>query len=238
MKTERVALTPVFVLHQYPWRETSRIVEIWSREHGRLGLVARGVRRPKSPFRGLLQPFMPLLLSWSLRGELGNLTGAEMTGVRTTLRGRPLLAAYYLNELLLRLLPRQDIQASLYDCYVATLGCLARKERPAASVRVFEKRLLAAAGYGLNLEYVLPLRIPVQPDMQYSYDLDAGPTLAVGRRSHGLLITGRALLALGREQLDDAEDLRAARRLLQAALERRLDGRPLKTSSVMRALSK
>jgi DNA repair protein RecO (recombination protein O) len=119
-----------------------------------------------------------------------------------------------------------------------TLGHLTRKERPAAAVRVFEKRLLAAAGYGLNLERVLPLHAPVEPDVQYVYDLDAGPTQASGKRPQGLLITGRTLLALAREQLEDAEDLRAARRLLQAALERRLDGRPLKTSSVMRALSK
>src|SRR5579864_2653859 len=116
MKTERVAMTPAFVLHQYPWRETSRIVEIWSREHGRMGLVARGVRRPKSPYRGVLQPFMPLLMSWSQRGELGNLSAAEMAGPRPALRGRPLLAAYYLNELLLKLLPRQDVQSPLYDC--------------------------------------------------------------------------------------------------------------------------
>src|SRR5690242_12429174 len=108
MRTERVSLSPAYLLHQYAWRETSRVLEIWSREHGRLGIVARGVRRPRSPFRGLLQPFTPLKLSWSHRGELGNLTGAEAAAPAPALHGRPLMAAFYLNELLLRLLARQD----------------------------------------------------------------------------------------------------------------------------------
>ena len=103
MKAERVSLSPGYVLHQRSWRETSRIVEVWSRDHGRLGLVARGVRRPRSPYRSLLQPFTPLLLSWTQRGELGNLTGLEASGPAGLLQGRALMAGFYLNELLLRL---------------------------------------------------------------------------------------------------------------------------------------
>ncbi len=238
MRTERVSLSPAYLLHQHAWRETSRVLEVWSREHGRLGIVARGVRRPRSPFRGLLQPFAPLRLSWSHRGELGNLTGVEATAAPSTLQGRPLMAAFYLNELLLRLLARQDPHPELFDAYAATLQALGHDNRPAPPLRIFEKHLLTALGYGLSLDREAATQQPVRADVEYRYDLDAGPVPTARAQSSGLLISGRALLALHRGELDDAEDLRAARRLLRAALERHLDGRPLKTSGVMRAMSK
>ncbi|MDE2091672.1 MAG: DNA repair protein RecO, partial [Gammaproteobacteria bacterium] len=109
----RIVLQPAYVLHQYDWRETSRMVEILSRDHGRLGLVARGARRPRSPLRAVLRPFQPLLLSWTGGGDLVTLTGVEPAGEPFALQGRALLSAFYLNELLLRLLTRHDPQAEL-----------------------------------------------------------------------------------------------------------------------------
>ncbi|HEV2321471.1 MAG TPA: DNA repair protein RecO [Gammaproteobacteria bacterium] len=238
MKAERIALTQGYVLHQRAWRETSRIVEVWTREHGRLGLVARGVRRPKSPFRSLLQPFMPVLLSWSQRGELGNLTGLETAAVPAMLEGRALMAGFYMNELLLRLLPRQDAHPGLYDWYAATLTKLAASRQPAASLRVFEKHLLSAMGYGLILTHASAGGVPVDPEGRYRYDLDSGPQPITGKLVAGVLISGRALLALHHEALDDAEDLKAVKRLLRAALEQHLDGKALKTSGVMRAMAR
>ena len=236
MRAERVSLAPAFLLHQRPWRETSRVLEIWSRDHGRLGLVARGVRRPRAPQRSLLQPFTPLLMSWSLRTELGNLGAVEAAGVAPALRGKPLLAAFYTNELLLRLLPRQDAHPDLYDAYAGTLQALTGP-RPAASLRLFEVQLLSAIGYGLSLGQTAAGDV-VDPDAEYLYDLDAGPRPASGRKSPDVLVLGRTLLALQRGNLDDADDLKAAKRLLAAALQRHLDGRALKTSGVMRALSR
>ena len=237
MKAERVALTPAYVLHQYAWRETSRVVEVWSREHGRVGLVARGVRRPRSPFRSLLQPFAPLLMSWTQRSDLGNLTGLEASGAPFALQGRSLMAGFYLNELLLRLLPRQDPHPGLYGHYVSALQALAAQP-VAVALRVFEKHLLSAMGYGLILTHTVSGDIPVEPGARYRYDMDSGPLPVSDRPASGLLISGRALLALHHEALDDADDLKAVKRLLRAALEHHLDGRGLKTSGVMRAMSK
>lgn len=237
MKAERVSLSPGYVLHQRSWRETSRIVEVWSRDHGRLGLVARGVRRPRSPYRSLLQPFTPLLLSWTQRGELGNLTGLEASGPAGLLQGRALMAGFYLNELLLRLLPRQDPHPVLYARYSTALQGLAGG-RTAAVLRVFEKHLLSAMGYGLLLTHTVPGDTAVEAGGRYRYEMDSGPVPATDRVVPGMLISGRALLALHHEALDDADDLRAVKRLLRAALERHLDGRALKTSGVMRAMAK
>ncbi|MGE5625782.1 MAG: DNA repair protein RecO [Bacillota bacterium] len=237
MKAERVTLTPAFLLHHHAWRETSRMLEVWSREYGRIGLVARGVRRPRSPYRSLLQPFTPLVISWSQRSELGSFTGAEAGGWPAALTGRPLMAGFYMNELLLRLLPRQDPHPELYDRYAATLRAL-DQPRPASALRVFEKNLLEALGYGLNLTHAVPDGKPVEAGKQYIYDLESGPRAVMGHRSSGLVLPGRVLLALHAEALDDAEDLRAVKRLLRAALERHLDGRRLKSAVVMRALSK
>ena len=236
MRSERVSLAPAYLLHQRPWRETSRVLEVWSRDHGRLGLVARGVRRPRAPQRSLLQPFTPLLMSWSQRTELGNLGAVEAAGVAPTLRGKPLLAAFYINELLLRLLPRQDAHPDLYAVYVKTLSELAGA-RPATSLRLFEVDLLSAIGYGLSLSQT-STGDAVDPDAEYLYDLDEGPRPAGGRKGPGVPIPGRTLLALQHGTLDDAGDLKAAKRLLAAALQRHLDGRALKTSGVMRALSR
>lgn len=236
MKAERVSLARAYLLHQRPWRETSKLLEVWSRDHGRIGLVARGVRRPNSPQRSLLQPFTPLLVSWSQRGELGNLGAVESAGRPTLLKGRPLMAAFYMNELMLRLLPRQDAHPDLYDAYARTLEALAG-EKPAAALRLFETQLLSVIGYGLNLSQTASGE-DIEVSLDYLYDLDAGPRLAMGRKGPGVPVRGRTLLALGSGALDDAEDLKGAKRLLAAALEQHLDGRALKTSGVMRALSR
>jgi DNA repair protein RecO (recombination protein O) len=237
MKAERVVLTPAYLLHQRAWRETSKLLEVWSREHGRIGLVARGARRPNSPQRSLLQPFTPLLMSWTQRGEMGNLGAVESAGVPTLLRGRPLMAAFYMNELLLRLVARQDAHPYLYDMYALTLRALAC-DNPAGALRVFELRLLSAIGYGLNLDQVAGSGEQVQAGENYLYDLEAGPRPAGGRRGPGVAVRGRTLLALHDGALDDADDLKDAKRLLAAALEPHLQGRALKTSSVMRALAR
>lgn len=237
MKAERVVLTPAYLLHQRAWRETSKLLEVWSREHGRVGLVARGARRPNSPQRSLLQPFTPLLLSWTQRGEMGNLGAVEAAGAPTLLRGRPLMAAFYMNELLLRLVARQDAHAHLYDMYAHTLRALSG-DNPAGALRVFELRLLSAIGYGLNLDQVAGSGEQVQAGEDYLYDLEAGPRPAGGRRGPGVAVRGRTLLALHGGALDDADDLKDAKRLLAAALEPHLQGRALKTSGVMRALAR
>ena len=128
------------------------LLEIFSEAHGRVGLVARGVRSAKSRQRGDLQPFRPLRLSWSGRGELGTLTGVEADGVAPPLQGPGLYSAFYVNELLVRLLARQDPHPPLYALYRDSLERLARCTDIEPVLRIFEKRLLEEIGYGLLLD--------------------------------------------------------------------------------------
>src|SRR5690349_6496209 len=167
----RAQFEPAHVLSVRPYRETSALVEAFSRRHGRVGLVARGARAPRAKLRGVLQPFQPLLLSFTEGGELGTLTGTEADGAPVALHGEAIFSGWYLNELVLRLLPRRDPHPQLYAHYAEALPALAG-DGAAPALRVFEKRLLAELGYGLEL----PER--VERDRWYAFDPDHGLSLA------------------------------------------------------------
>lgn len=230
----RVLLQPVFVLHRRPYRNTSLLLEVLSREQGRLGLVARGAVAPRSRLKGLLQAFVPLLLSWSGEGDLATLTGAEEEKQPAPLPPGRVLAGLYVNELLMRLLPRLDPQPGLFDAYavlLAELATLADEEPP---LRRFEKRLLEELGYGLSLEYEAISGQPIVAEAHYHYVLDQGPLIADHVRT-GVPITGRGLLALRDGRLSDPAVLQEVKRLTRAALAAQLQGRALKTRELYRA---
>ncbi|HUG98551.1 MAG TPA: DNA repair protein RecO [Gammaproteobacteria bacterium] len=228
----RVELEPAFILHHRPFRDTSVLLEVFSRDHGRVGLVARGARGPRSRLKGVLQPFRALLLSWQLRGELGTLTGAEPAGtaVAPPTGGDALLALYYLNELLLRLTARLDPHRELYGVYAGTVASLTAGGAVAPVLRRFEKRLLDLLGYGPDLARDTAGQ-PIEPAASYRYDPALG--LALCRPETAGALLGASLLALAADDLVEARALTDARRLLRAALEVHLDGRPLKTRELL-----
>lgn len=147
----RVLLQPVFILHRRPYRNTSLLLDAFSPDHGRMGLAARGAAAPRSRLKGLLQPFTPLLLSWSGAGDLATLTGAEDAGLPIALPPHRVLAGLYVNELLMRLLRRLDPQTGLFTAYRTLLTELATAPNEEPVLRRFEKQLLDELGYGLNL---------------------------------------------------------------------------------------
>src|SRR5262245_61441645 len=146
MQRERVTLEPAYILHSREYRDTSRILDVFSRRHGRLTLFARGARGPKSKLASLLMPFRALLLSWSGRGDAAQLTTAELHGEPANLPSRQVLPGFYLNELLMSLTTRHDPQPALFDDYAAALQRLGADAAPEAALRIFEKRLLAHLG--------------------------------------------------------------------------------------------
>lgn len=232
----RVHLDPCVILHQRPYRETSLLLEAWSREYGRLGVVARGARRPRGGRRAALQPCRRLLLSWSLRGELATLTGTETAGPGWPLKGDALFAVFYLNELLIRLLGRQDPHPELFDDYVATLGAM-EEGGLEVPLRIFEKRLLGAIGYGLELALEADGETPVRQDRSYVYKIGQGAIYQENPSwEDGIPLSGETLLALHEERLGTRRVLNQSRRLLQKALVQYTGPRPLETPAILRSL--
>ncbi len=229
----RVLLQPAFILHRRPYLNTSLLLETFSREQGRLGLVARGASAPRSRLKGLLQPFTPLLLSWTGAGELATLTGAEEAGRPVPLPPNRVLAGLYVNELLVRLLPRQDAQPGLFAAYEAVLAELATADGEEPPLRRFEKKLLEELGYGLTLDREAASGAPIVAEERYRYVLDRGP-LAASQSRTGVPISGRGLLALRDGILVDPTVLKEVKRLTRAALAEQLRGRTLKTRELYR----
>ncbi len=221
--TQRIAFEPAYVLSRRPYRETSALLEIFSESHGRMGLVARGAQSAQSKLRGLLEPFRPLLLSWSERGDLGTLTGAESAAPLPPLSGEAVFCGWYVNELLLRLTTRHDPHPALFALYRETLALLLEGDE-ARTLRVFEKRLLAELGYGLLLPPDL------DPARQYRYDWDQGPLPA--ERGY----RGDSLRALATETFETPQQLREARTLLREALARHGAGVELQTPRLRREM--
>lgn len=226
-----VDVQPAWLLHRYPYRETSLVLEVLTRDHGRIGVVARGGRRPR---RGAppLAPFVPLRLSFRRRGELATLTGIETAqrGPELELRGRAFLAACYLNELVLRLLPRDDPAPEVYALYADALDGVVTAS--AVTVRRFEGRLLRVLGWMPR-----PDRdaggVPVTPARRYRYDPQRGP-LPVADGGIG----GEMLAAVAAERFDEPAVLAAAGRVFGDVIAYHLGGRPLKSLEVARAMAR
>jgi DNA repair protein RecO (recombination protein O) len=226
-------LAPAYVLHQYAYRDTSRIVEVFTDEYGRLSLFARGANSAKSSLKGVLQPFQRLLVSWSGKSEAGQLVSAEIDGQVTGLAPSRLMSGFYLNELLLKLTERWDPHPEIFSSYAICVQALCSGDIEEPALRLFEKQLLDALGYGLELSQTVE-GLPVQADLYYRFGLESGPQPCVAEAPGA--IYGQSLADLRRESFADARSLRDAKRLLRAAIDTCLDGRALKSREVMRAL--
>ena len=229
----RIQNEPAVLLHSRPYSESSLLLEVFSSNYGRLGLMAKGVRRLKSRHRGHLCLFQPLLLSWSGKGELPILTGAEFQGSVVALTGSPVFCGFYLNELILKLLHRHDAHQSLFEKYTSAIKLLVASIDVEAVLRVFEKHLLTELGYALILDRESITRDPIEPGQKYSYVLDQGPVSTASSQVGKLVVHGETLIALSDEILEDKIVLRESKRLLRAILNQQLDGRTLKSRQLI-----
>jgi len=228
---------PGFVLHTYPYRETSAIVEAFSIAYGRVAMVARGARRARSELRGVLQAFQPLTLSWAGAGELKTLIKAEWRGGLPLVTGPALLCGFYLNELLLKLLPREDPHPRLFDAYQSALSRLANGADQAPVLRQFELELLAELGYALPLTHEVDTGRPVDPAERYYYAFERGPRTTVaepGRRYPQ--VRGATLLALAQHDYSAPEAAAEAKRLMREVLDYYLEQRTIVSRRVVRDL--
>ncbi|SCZ59495.1 DNA repair protein RecO [Thiohalomonas denitrificans] len=234
MNTERrISLEPGFVLHRKPYRDTSLLLEVFTGRYGRVGLVAKGARRPRSALKGLLQPFQPLLLSWTGRGELRTLTGAEPAERPLFPAGPALAGGFYLNEVLLRLVERHDPQPDLYPVYARTVSALTRGSDMEWTLRLFERDLLQCLGYGLLLGDEAEGGGPVQSGGRYWYHLERGPVPDQG--GGGIPVRGETLLALASGlPPPDPQGRAEAKLLMRNALRLYLGDKPLASRALFR----
>ena len=231
----RVDGQAAYVLHTYPFRETSLIVKAFSRGHGRLALVARGARRPRSAVRGLLMAFQPLELGWFGQGEMRTLAKVEWIGGQPLLQADALLLGYYMNELLLKLLPREDAHPALFDAYAEAVRALAFGEPSQASLRRFEVMLLKELGYGLTLDREADSGRPLDPAKHYAWVIERGPVEAA-EGGNAPIFLGQALLAMARDDFSATETLAQAKQLMRMLIHHYLGGQPLSSRRVFKEL--
>ncbi|SEK75476.1 DNA replication and repair protein RecO [Pseudoxanthomonas sp. GM95] len=230
--------TTAFVLHTRPWRETSLLVEVLTAEHGRMGLVARGVQGPKKQvLRAALQPLQSIRLEAQLRGELGRLVSAEALDAAPRLEGEAMLAAFYVNELILRLVPRQDPLPDLYLAYAKVRARLAHGDALAWTLRRFERDLLDALGFGIALDLDGD-GMPIDPAARYRFDPEYGARRLLSERAgeRQSAPTGQALLALAADTLPSPSDLADLRRAMRQLLSHYLGPRGLKSWEMLATL--
>jgi DNA repair protein RecO (recombination protein O) len=261
---QRIDGQRAYVLHAYPYSETSLVVDVFSRDHGRLPLLARGARRPRSAMRGLLMAFQPVELGWFGAGEVKTLAKAEWIGGMPLLSGRCLLLGYYLNELLVKMLPREDAHAGLFDAYGAALYALAMGGADAPELRRFEKSLLKELGYGLTLDREAETGERICGEAQYAFQIERGPikkpqkvgadeatALQGGRAKNALLAVtdgdtanwtngatfrGKTLLDMAADDYSDPQTRVESRALMRQLIAHHLGGKPLQSRRVFMEL--
>ena len=225
----RVSLHPAFILHTRPYRNTSKLLEIFSQDYGRCTLVARGARKGQSRIHASLIPFVPLLMSWQGGGEVQTLTGAETEKSPLSISGKQLLNGFYLNELLLRLLPKGDPHVQIYSAYEKTLADMAISHGEEVVLRNFERLILTELGYGLLLDCDAETGEEIDANSMYCYDFEKGPVHATTGYSNGVMIRGKTLLALNNSNLDQPDILKEAKMFMRMAIAQHLGDKPLKS---------
>lgn len=230
--SQRVDNEPAYVLHTHPWKETSLIVEAFTAGHGRVALVARGARRAHAVLRTRLLAFQPLGLSWYGKGGLKTLHAAEWQGGALQLAGRALICGFYVNELVLKLLPPDDPHEALFRRYAQTLHALAAAVDPQPVLRRFELDLLCELGYAQTLDRTVAGE-PVRADARYGYVFGQGVVPAQGTEP---ACSGKALLDMAVGDYSDPRTLAEGKQLMRALINHYLGDKPLHTRQLLRDL--
>ncbi len=228
----RIIEQPSFVLHSYVYRESSLIVDVFTRDYGRVMLVAKGAKRPTSRLRGILQTFQPLSIGWSGKSELRTLVSAEWIGGMIPLESSALLYGFYLNELLIRLLAREDPHQGLFEQYVRALNHLATAESAQTVLRIFELALLKETGVGADLSINVKDRCPIDPEGIYVVDPENGPRLA-NLDDQAPHVVGKTLLDMVNEDYSDPQTQLQSKQLMRFLLAHHLNGVPLQTRKIL-----
>jgi len=230
-----VELTPCFILHSRSYLESSLILDIFSREYGRLHLIAKGAKRKKSAFSGHLQPYQRLLMAWRGKSELMTLIDVEADIEAYELSDGRTIAGFYVNELLVRLLHQHESHPELFDFYNKAISDLSIAKNIDAVLRIFEKGLLKSLGYELMLDHDVNDGQSIEADKIYYYLIDSGPMKDTPRTGNYIKITGNSLLALGKGSFENKSELEESKRLMRFVLQSHLGTKPLASRALYKA---
>ncbi len=225
----------VYVLHTYPFKETSLVVELFARDFGRVATTAKGARRPRSAMRGMLQAFQPLLATWSGKLELKTLHSLEWSGGLLLLQGEALMCGFYLNELLLRLLPREDPHEALFEYYTETLQTLASGKDLATTLRRFELKFLQELGYAIPLNVDANAEA-IHEGMSYRYEAEHGAFKLngmLGRYDGGVQLSGKTLIDMSNDDYSHVQTQQQSKQLMRYLLSHYLGDKPLHTRQLL-----
>ena len=230
---------PSYLMHQIPYSETSQIVRIFSQNFGRVDLIAKGSKRPKSKFRSYLQPFLPLQLSWSGKSQLKTLRQAEIHGqYLVRIQGKYLLSAYYLNELILSFLRMEDPYPNLFALYGSTLHDFSESKPIEPSLRQFEILMLSEIGYAINFTTEAHSQKPIETDLDYFFIAEQGFVYKQDRNSDSLRVKGQVIKAINEGNFSNQETLISAKKILRLSIHHHLDGKELKSKKVFKAIER
>ena len=234
----KVSLRPCYILHQRHYRETSLILEVFSRDNGKLSLVARGAKKRNASTRPLMQINQKLNIAWTIHGDMGTLTAIEAAGINYNLGGSRLIAAFYMNELLMRVLHKHEPHTELFDTYEATLNRLQQPFNEDAILRVFEIQLLESLGYGLVLDHDVVTGKPIEQDEYYYYQVEFGPSVMLPQDREYIKISGATLAALANSSFHEQHQLQEAKQLTRRILQIYLGPKPLASRELFSAYLK
>lgn len=235
VSTHRQDNQPVYVLHTYPFKETSLVVELFAREFGRVATTAKGARRPRSAMRGLLQAFQPMLATWSGKLELKTLHSLDWNGSLLLLQGEALMCGFYLNELLLRLLPREDPHETLFEYYADTLKTLATNQDLATTLRRFELKFLQELGYAIPLTLDVNA-MPIAATQHYRYEAEHGAYAlrnAMNGYDNGVQLSGQTLIDMANDDYSHSQTKQQSKQLMRYLLAHYLGDKPLHTRQLL-----
>lgn len=227
----------VYVLHTYPFKETSLVVELFSKQFGRIAAIAKGARRPRSAMRGMLQSFQLLSGAWSGKNELKTLHGLDWSSGLTLIRGEALMCGFYMNELLLRLLPREDAHETLFEYYASALNDLSSMQTLsngadfATTLRRFELKLLQEMGYAVPLLQD-ENGLEIMPDKTYRYEAEYG-ACEPGVTRNGVQLSGKTLQDMARDDYADSATQAQSKQLMRYLLAHYLGDKPLHTRQLL-----
>ena len=226
---------PCFILHQRPYRESSLLLEVFSHDYGRISLIAKGAKRKKSKFSGLLNLYWKLLLTWQGKSELMTLTSVDLDSSINFLSNSTHIAGFYLNELIIRLLHKNESHSDLFIAYDNAIIALAKLEDEQKTLRIFEKHLLKSLGYGIVLDHDMKTGKKIIVDNEYYYQSDNGPMLGKPNKNDFIKISGQTLYDIDKESFVCKKSLNEAKMLMRYILHKHLDGRPLASRNLYKS---